>query len=145
MFSLLPLSRSSLAPIMGLGLDDFYNEAAAALSYLDPSGTSQYEQNNSMVFEFGLSGYEAADIKISVDKDKQLLKVTAASPSYPNRKYVYNSLNNKNTSYTISLRSGNGVVLDYAAATTTFENGVLKIEMPKLTKPKSSEITLEIK
>jgi HSP20 family molecular chaperone IbpA len=149
MFSLLPLSRDVLAASMKL--DDYFDQTAAALSRLDPSGTAQYELDNSMVYEFNLSGYDKEDIKVSIDKSTNLLKVGASPPRYPNRAYLYNSLNNKDISYVVGLRSYNKISggtrysLDYDSCRTEYINGMLRVIIPKASKEVgSSEITLEI-
>lgn len=133
--------------------DDYFDQTAAALSRLDPSGTAQYESDNSMVYEFNLSGYDKEDIKVSIDKSTNLLKVGASPPSYPNRKYYYNSLNNKEVNYVVGLRSHtkysssgtSDYSLDYDGCRTEYNNGVLRVVIPKASKEAgSSEITLKI-
>lgn len=151
MFSLLPLTYDVLAA--GRKFDDYFDQTAAALSRLDPSGTAQYELSNSMVYEFNLGGYDKEDIKVSIDKSTNLLKVGASPPRYPNRTYLYNSLNDKDVSYVVGLRShakvssrsGNTYSLDYDGCRTEYNNGVLRVTIPKSAKEVvQSEITLEI-
>lgn len=145
MFSLLPLSRDVLAASMKL--DDYFDQTAAALSRLDPSGTAQYEQSDEIVYEFNLGGYDKNNIKVSIDKSAQLLKIKASPPSYPNRKYYYNSLNKQDLTYVVGLASGRSgkYGLDLDRSTTTYADGLLRVVIPKASKDEGrSEITLEI-
>lgn len=141
MLSLFPLSdrvfRESFSPI--LDLDSLYS--------VDPSGTAQYETDSAVIYEFDLAGYSKEHIKLSIDKQKGLLKVLAARPDIPSRRYIYNSLNNREKHYTISLRSREASYsLDLDNTKTKLSEGILQIMVPKLeqSSAKSSEIFLEI-
>lgn len=141
MLSLFPLSdrvlRESFSPI--LDLDSLYS--------VDPSGTAQYETDSAIFYEFDLAGYSKEHIKLSIDKQKSLLKVFAERPNIPSRRYAYNSLNSREKHYTISLRSReSSYSLDLDNTKTELSDGILKVTVPKLeqSSTKSSEIFLEI-
>lgn len=141
------ISTLQLLPLEDLwrtSFDNFYRDMSS-LAKVDPSGTAQYEEDGRMVYEFNMAGFKKNDIEVKLLRDEKLLKVKGSRASYPNRKYLYNSLSSKDKVLTIGLLEYKD--LDINSAQVEFVDGILRVSFSKVdpTEHKSqSELALDI-
>ena len=103
-----------------------------------------YLKDNNYIMEMDIPGFSKEDVNIEVDDNDYLTitaeKSTSNDSSDDDKNYV-----RKERSYGKYQRSFYVGDIDKEGIDATFENGILKVTMPKKEEEKSSKKTIEIK
>ena len=102
-----------------------------------------YEREGVFYLEMDIPGFDKSDVDIQID-DNDYLTITAEKSSDSEEKEDKNYIRRERTygRYQRSFYVGN---IDKNAIEASFENGILKIAMPKKEEEKSSTQKIEIK
>ena len=103
-----------------------------------------YEKDGIYTMEMDIPGFNREDVKIEVD-DNDYLTITAEKNSETNDEDSDKNYVRKERSYGKYQRSFYVGDIDKDKIDAKFENGILKITMPKKEEEKSSKKTIEIK
>ncbi len=103
-----------------------------------------YEKDGIYTMEMDIPGFNREDVKIEVD-DNDYLTITAEKNSETNDEDSDKNYVRKERSYGKYQRSFYVGDIDKDNIDAKFENGILKITMPKKEEEKSSKKTIEIK
>lgn len=103
-----------------------------------------YEKDGIYTMEMDIPGFNREDVKIEVD-DNDYLTITAEKNSETNDEDSDKNYVRKERSYGKYQRSFYVGDIDKENIDAKFENGILKITMPKKEEEKSSKKTIEIK
>lgn len=103
-----------------------------------------YEKDGIYTMEMDIPGFNREDVKIEVD-DNDYLTITAEKNSETNDEDSDKNYVRKERSYGKYQRSFYVGDIDKDNIDAKFENGILKITMPKKEEEKSSKKTIEVK
>lgn len=103
-----------------------------------------YEKDGIYTMEMDIPGFNREDVKIEVD-DNDYLTITAEKSSETNDEDSDKNYVRKERSYGKYQRSFYVGDIDKDKIDAKFENGILKITMPKKEEEKSSKKTIEVK
>ena len=103
-----------------------------------------YEKDGIYTMEMDIPGFNREDVKIEVD-DNDYLTITAEKNSETNDEDSDKNYVRKERSYGKYQRSFYVGDIDKDKIDAKFENGILKITMPKKEEEKSSKKTIEVK
>ena len=103
-----------------------------------------YEKDGIYTMEMDIPGFNREDVKIEVD-DNDYLTITAENNSENNDEDSDKNYVRKERSYGKYQRSFYVGDIDKDKIDAKFENGILKITMPKKEEEKSSKKTIEVK
>ena len=103
-----------------------------------------YEKDGAYHLEMDIPGFDKKDVQIEVD-DNDYLTITAEKNTEDNEEDEKKNYIRKERSYGKYQRSFYVGGVDKENIQANFENGILKISMPKKEEEKSSKKTIEIK
>ena len=103
-----------------------------------------YEKDGIYTMEMDIPGFNREDVKIEID-DNDYLTITAEKNSETNDEDSDKNYVRKERSYGKYQRSFYVGDIDKDKIDAKFENGILKITMPKKEEEKSSKKTIEVK
>lgn len=100
--------------------------------------TDLYTENDKLIFEFALAGYKKDSIAIETEDDKLTVFTTADYSAVENRKYYQSKIAKRNfkVSYAIPIQ------YDLSEVVATFEDGILKVVLPKRLESMKKQIEL---
>ena len=103
-----------------------------------------YEKDNVYHLEMDIPGFDKSDVNIEID-DNDYLTITAEKNTLNNEEDENKNYIRKERSYGKYQRSFyiNGIAKEQINA--SFENGILKVTMPKKQEEKATKTTIEIK
>ena len=102
-----------------------------------------YEKNGVYTLEMDIPGFDKKDVNIEID-DNDYLTITAEKVNESNEEDSDKSYIRKERSYGKYQRSFYLGDVDKERINASFENGILKVTMPKKEEIKSSKQTIEI-
>lgn len=103
-----------------------------------------YEKDNVYHLEMDIPGFDKSDVNIEID-DNDYLTITAEKNIENNEEDETKNYIRKERSYGKYQRSFYIGGIDKEQIDASFENGILKVVMPKKAEEKSSKQTIEIK
>ena len=103
-----------------------------------------YEKDNTYYLEMDIPGFDKSDINIEID-DNDYLTITAEKSSDKEEKDEGKNYIRKERNYGKYQRSFYVGDIDKEGIDANFENGILKVTMPKKEEVKSPKQTIEIK
>lgn len=103
-----------------------------------------YEKDNTYYLEMDIPGFDKSDINIEID-DNDYLTITAEKSSDKEEKDEGKNYIRKERNYGKYQRSFYVGDIDKERIDANFENGILKVAMPKKEEVKSPKQTIEIK
>lgn len=103
-----------------------------------------YEKDNTYYLEMDIPGFDKSDINIEID-DNDYLTITAEKSSDKEEKDEGKNYIRKERNYGKYQRSFYVGDIDKEGIDANFENGILKVAMPKKEEVKSPKQTIEIK
>ena len=103
-----------------------------------------YEKDNVFYLEMDIPGFDKKDVQIEID-DNDYLVITAEKNSEVNEEDDNKNYIRKERSYGKYQRSFYIGGIDKENIQASFENGILKVSMPKKEEEKLSKKTIEIK
>ena len=103
-----------------------------------------YEKDGAYHLEMDIPGFDKKDVQIEID-DNDYLTITAEKNTEDNEEDEKKNYIRKERSYGKYQRSFYVGGVDKENIQANFENGILKISMPKKEEEKSSKKTIEIK
>ena len=103
-----------------------------------------YEKDGIYHLEMDIPGFDKKDVQIEID-DNDYLVITAKKNSEVNEEVDGKNYIRKERSYGKYQRSFYIGGVDKNNIQASFENGILKVSMPKMEEEKSSKQTIEIK
>ena len=103
-----------------------------------------YEKNNVYYLEMDIPGFDKSDVNIEID-DNDYLVITAEKNNESNEEDESKNYIRKERSYGKYQRSFYIGGIDKENIDASFENGILKVVMPKKQEEKSSKQTIEIR
>ena len=101
--------------------------------------TDLYTENDKLIFEFALAGYQKESIGIETEDDKLTVFVDAKEPLYTDRKYYQSKIARRNfkVSYAIPIQ------YDLSEVVALFDNGILKVVLPKRQESMKKQISID--
>ena len=103
-----------------------------------------YLKDNNYIMEMDIPGFNKEDVNIEID-DNDYLTITAEKSTSNDSEDEDKNYVRKERSYGKYQRSFYVGDIDKEGIDATFENGILKVTMPKKEEEKSSKKTIEIK
>ena len=120
--------------------NDFFNDIAIT----NAGEIEMYEDENNVVVKMKAAGFKPEDIDISIEGKLLTLtgKIAAESEEEDKkRKYYYKEMRNESFTRSISLPTS----IKSEDIKAEFENGILKISMPKIEEEKPKKISISVK
>lgn len=101
--------------------------------------TDLYTEDDKLVFEFALAGYQKDSIGIETEDDKLTVFVDAKEAINGNRKYYQSRIARRNfkVSYAIPIQ------YDLSEVVASFEDGILKVMLPKRSESMKKQILID--
>ena len=122
--------------------DDFFTPARG--DEMSKMRCDIYEKDGIYTMEMDIPGFNREDVKIEVD-DNDYLTITAEKSTENNEEDNDKNYVRKERSYGKYQRSFYVGDIDKENIDASFENGILKVTMPKKEEEKSSKKTIEVK
>ncbi len=122
-------------------MDEFFNTGTGLSTIMSNIEIDMYETDNDVVVEAKVPGYKEEDISVRVEDYILTIEGTASEENEEkkNRKYHIKEMSQQSFSRSISLPTK----VNAEKAEASFENGMIKVTLPKMEEVKPKTITIK--
>lgn len=133
--------RARPSQVFDTFFDEFFNTGSGLRSITSGVDVDMYETDNDVVVEAKVPGYKEEDISIKVEDYILTISgtMTQENEDTSNRKYHLKEMRSQSFSRSLSLPTR----VNAEKAEATFENGMIKIILPKMEEVKPRTITIK--